>query len=66
MTKVVAYCRVSREDLNNENQSKVIEDYCRRQDWTEIVWFKEEMSSRKTRPIKQEMMQQLRNVHLMF
>lgn len=58
--KVAAYCRVSREDLNNENQEKVIRDFCARQGWTNIEFFKEEMSSRKTRPIKTELLQKLR------
>lgn len=59
--KVACYCRVSRDDLNNENQAKVIQDYCTRQELTDLVWYKEEMSSRKTRPIKQELMNKCRN-----
>lgn len=59
--KVACYCRVSREDLNNENQTKVIQDYCTRQGWEELTWYKEEMSTRKTRPMKQELMGKLRD-----
>ena len=61
MVRIAAYCRVSREDLNNENQAKIIRDYCEKQNWGNISWFREEMSSRKTRPIKQDLMQSLRN-----
>lgn len=59
--KVACYCRVSREDLNNENQAKIIRDYCLRQGWEDLHWFKEEMSSRKTRPIKAEVIKKCRN-----
>lgn len=59
--KIAAYCRVSQEDLNNENQVKIINDYCKRLDWQITEWYKEEQSSRKTRPIKNGLMQKLRN-----
>lgn len=58
--KVACYCRVSRDDLNNENQVKVIQDYCDRNGFTELNWFKEEMSSRKTRPIKEQLIKDFR------
>lgn len=58
--KVACYCRVSRDDLNNENQAKVISDYCLRQGFNDLTWFKEEMSSRKTRPIKADLINKAR------
>ena len=60
--KVAGYCRVSRDDLNNSNQEKVILDYFERnfKENSTIEVYKEEMSSRKTRPIKAELMQKLR------
>lgn len=57
---VACYCRVSREDMNNENQVKIIQDYCNRNGFTKLVWFKEEMSSRKSRPIKAQLIQYCR------
>lgn len=61
MVKVACYCRVSRDDLNNENQVKVIQDYCDRNDFAELTWFKEEMTTRKTRPIKEQLIKDFRN-----
>lgn len=61
MIKVACYCRVSREDLNNENQAKIISEYCQKQGWDALHWFREEQSTRKTRPIKGDLMQRLRN-----
>lgn len=58
--RVAAYCRVSRDDLTNENQARVIEQYCQGQGWENISWYKEEQSTRKTRPIKAELMGEMR------
>lgn len=58
--RVAAYCRVSREDLNNENQALQIEKFCKDKGWADIFWFREEASTRKSRPIKAGMMEALR------
>lgn len=57
--KAALYCRVSREDLHNANQLQILELRCKKEGW-EFVAFQEEESSRKTRPIKQAMLQRLR------
>jgi len=58
--KVVLYSRVSRDDLNCENQKKVLLDYCERNKITQYDYFQEEISSRKTRPVKENILQDFR------
>ena len=50
--KVAIYLRVSREDLNIENQRQPCIDYCERQGWTDYKVYEETESTRKTRPIQ--------------
>ena len=58
--KVAIYCRVSHEDRTVENQRIVLEEFAKKNDWDYKV-FEEVMSTRKTRPIKQELLRLLRN-----
>ena len=58
--KVVFYARVSRDDLNNANQKQVLLDWATRNGKTDYLYYEEEMSSRKTRPIKENIMQMIR------
>jgi len=51
--KVALYVRVSREDLNPENQLRELEQYCKAMGH-EYQIFEEKESTRKTRPIKKE------------
>ena len=53
--KAIFYARVSRTDLHTENQEKILKEWAERHN-TEIeksLFLTEEMSTRKTRPIKQ-------------
>lgn len=58
--RVALYCRVSRDDLNNDNQKRLLLDRVHAEQW-EYELFEEKESTRKTRPIKYHLMQQLRN-----
>lgn len=51
--KAAIYCRVSRDDLNLENQLLPLEKYANMQGWDYEI-FKEKESTRKTRPIQDE------------
>jgi DNA invertase Pin-like site-specific DNA recombinase len=51
--KVAIYVRVSRIDLNPENQLVELEKYAKAMNW-EYKVFEEKESTRKTRPIKKE------------
>jgi len=51
--KVAIYIRVSREDLNPENQKLELENYAKSRGW-EYTVYEEKESTRKTRPIKQQ------------
>lgn len=57
--KIAIYCRVSTRDQNPENQKSALEEYARRSGW-EFETFEETESSRKTRPIKQDILRRLR------
>lgn len=61
--KVALYARVSRDDLNCKNQTAILEDWALKnlnaQDTSEF--FTEEMSSRKTRPVKESVLAGLRS-----
>ena len=58
--KVALYCRVSTSEQNNNNQELRLIDYCTVKGWLFDV-YREVESSRKTRPIKQELLTKLRN-----
>lgn len=55
--KVAIYVRVSRIDLNPENQKLELERFAKAMNW-EYEIFEEKESTRKTRPIKNELFQQ--------
>jgi len=57
--KIAIYCRVSREDLNLENQSMKLIEFAKMKGW-EYELFLEKESTRKTRPIKEEVLDLLR------
>jgi DNA invertase Pin-like site-specific DNA recombinase len=57
--KVALYCRVSTNEQNNQNQILILQDYAQKSKWDYII-FEEKESTRKTRPIKYELMQRLR------
>ena len=57
--KIIIYCRVSTRDQNPENQRRELEEYSKRMNY-EYEIFEETESSRKTRPIKQEVLRRLR------
>ena len=57
--KVAIYCWVSRYDLNLENQKLALIEHAKYKGW-EYVLFEETETTRKTRPIKEEVLQLLR------
>lgn len=57
---VAIYCRVSTIEQTTENQKLRLEEYAKRNNYN-FTTFEETMSSRKTRPIKQRLLTQLRN-----
>lgn len=57
--KVAIYCRVSTEEQTTDNQEIRLREYAERQGYDYEV-FTEVMSTRKTRPVKQEVLQKLR------
>jgi len=57
--KIAIYCRVSTRDQNPENQEIQLIEYAKNKGW-EYDIFNEKESTRKTRPIKQEVMKLLR------
>ena len=57
--RMAIYCRVSKEDQNPENQRIQLEAFARIKGWY-YETFLEKESTRKTRPIKQQLMQDLR------
>lgn len=57
--KIAIYCRVSREDLNLDNQKIKLEEFCKFKGW-EYEVFEEKESTRKTRPVKEEVLALLR------
>ena len=58
--KVAIYCRVSTTEQCNTNQEIRLIEYCNQRNWAYEV-FTEVESSRKTRPVKQELLTMLRN-----
>jgi len=57
--KYAIYCRTSTTDQHPENQKIQLEDYAKRMGW-EYETFQEQESTRKTRPIKYQLMESLR------
>lgn len=57
--KVAIYCRVSTSEQNTLNQKIRLEEYAKKEGW-EYETFEETESSRKTRPIKANLLQRLR------
>lgn len=57
--KVAIYCRISRIDLNNDNQKIALEKHAKEKGW-EYEVFEETESTRNTRPIKEKVLQLLR------
>ena len=57
--RIAIYCRVSTQDQTTENQRLRLTEYARRKGWEYDV-IEEVMSTRKTRPKKYNLMQQLR------
>ena len=58
--KVAIYCRVSTTDQTTENQKMRLTEYVMQKGW-EYDIFNEVESTRKTRPVKAELLQKLRN-----
>ena len=54
--KVIFYARVSRTDLHTENQETILKEWGERHkdEVEKSLFLKEEVSTRKTRPVKQE------------
>ena len=61
--KVALYARVSKDDLRCENQKSALMSWVQREKLNEKDWdyFQEEMTTRKTRPIKESVMVKYRN-----
>lgn len=57
--KIAIYVRVSKRDMNPENQELQLVEHAKKNGW-EYEIFEERESTRKTRPIKQEVLSQLR------
>lgn len=58
--KIAIYIRVSRSDLNLDNQRIKLEEYAKQKGW-ESQTFEEKESTRKTRPVKQEVLARVRS-----
>lgn len=57
--KMALYCRVSTQEQNLDNQKLKLVGYAKRSNW-DYEMFEEKESSRKTRPVKYNLLQQLR------
>ncbi len=57
--KFALYVRTSRRDQNPKNQELKLLLHCQRMEWDYII-FKEQETTRKTRPVKQELLKRLR------
>jgi len=62
MMKVALYSRVSTGRQTTENQTLLLRNHAERMGW-KYEMFSEQESTRKTRPIKQQLLQMLRNKH---
>lgn len=60
MKKVAIYARVSTREQTTDNQKIILLEYAKNQNW-DFEFFEEQESTRKTRPIKYDLMQRLRN-----
>ena len=60
MKKVAIYCRVSTQDQVLENQIIKLEEYAKNRDYLYEV-FKEKETTRKTRPVKYDLLRRLRS-----
>lgn len=58
--KIVIYCRVSTNEQTPENQRLRLTGYANKEGWDYDV-YSEVQSSKKTRPVKAELLQKLRN-----
>ncbi len=58
--KLAIYARVSTQEQTVENQLIRLTEYCEKHKYS-FVTFKEKESTRKTRPVKQELLTRLRN-----
>lgn len=58
--KVAIYCRVSTQEQNTSNQKLALVKYSQEKGWDFAV-FEETESTRKARPVKQQLLQALRN-----
>ena len=61
--KVAIYARVSRNDLNLDNQIIPLKRRADNEQW-EYILFTEKESTRNTRPVKEEILKLLRNKEL--
>jgi len=59
MKKIAIYIRVSKRDMKPENQRLQLLEYAKRQEWKTDDYTEKE-STRKTRPVKQLLLQKLR------
>lgn len=57
--KFIIYVRVSKRDMNPKNQELQLVGHCKQQNWDYVI-YREQESTRKTRPVKQEVMKLLR------
>lgn len=60
--RAIFYARVSRTDLHTENQETILREWAERHrdELEKSLFLKEELSTRKTRPVKQEALRLLR------
>ena len=57
--KLAMYIRVSKRDMNPDNQKIQLETHCKREGWDYDI-FEERESTRNTRPVKEEVLNKLR------
>lgn len=60
MKSIVLYARVSKDDLINANQKKILLEWAERNGITDFDYLEEEISSRKTRPLKESIIKGFR------
>ncbi len=59
--KTAIYCRVSTEDQTLQQQVNVCKQFCLMKGWTDVDIFTETQSSKKERPVFQEVLRRTRN-----
>jgi len=59
MVKAALYARVSRDDLELENQRRILRERAEREGW-DYEFFEEKETTRKTRPVKNKLLRRLR------